>query len=115
VDAPLARRLRRDAPMDAALLARGDGSRWPTGRDRGATSVRELWARAAGRCGITAPMYALRHSSIVRGLLRGVPIRVVAVTHDTSVVMIERTYSRHIIDHADALMRGALLDTGAGR
>jgi hypothetical protein len=54
---------------------------------------------------------ALRHSSIVRQLLAGVPLRVVAVNHDTSVVMIERTYSRHIGDHADALARGALLDT----
>lgn len=54
---------------------------------------------------------ALRHSSIVRQLLAGVPVRVVAVNHDTSVVMIERTYSRYIGDHADALARVALLDT----
>ena len=56
-------------------------------------------------------LYALRHSSIVRQLLAGVPIRVVAVNHDTSVVMIERTYSRYIGDHSDALARVALLDT----
>jgi hypothetical protein len=56
-------------------------------------------------------MNALRHSSIVRQLLAGVPVRVVAVNHDTSIVMIERTYSRHIGDHADALARVALLDT----
>jgi hypothetical protein len=54
---------------------------------------------------------ALRHSSIVRQLLAGVPVRVIAVNHDTSIVMIERTYSRHIGDHADALVRVALLDT----
>ena len=53
----------------------------------------------------------LRHSSVVRQLIAGVPIRVVAVNHDTSIVMIERTYSRHIGDHADALARAALLDT----
>jgi hypothetical protein len=35
------------------------------------------------------------------------------VNHDTSVVMIERTYSRHIGDHADALARVALLDIAA--
>ena len=58
-------------------------------------------------------MYALRHSNIVRQLLAGVPIRVVAVNHDTSVVMIERTYSRYIGDHSDMLARGALLDTTA--
>jgi hypothetical protein len=38
------------------------------------------------------------------------PIRVVASLHDTSVVMIERTYSKFITDHSDALSRGALLD-----
>ena len=40
-------------------------------------------------------MYALkRHSSIVRQLLLNVPIRVIATTHDTSVAMIEKHYSR---------------------
>ncbi len=56
-------------------------------------------------------MYALRHSNIVRQLLAGVPLRVVAVNHDTSLSMIERNYSRYIGDHADALARVALLDT----
>jgi hypothetical protein len=56
-------------------------------------------------------IYALRHSNIVRQLLAGVPARVVAVNHDTSIAMLERTYSRYIGDHADALARGALLDT----
>jgi hypothetical protein len=55
-------------------------------------------------------MYALRHSSIVRQILAGVPIRVIAVNHDTSIAMLERTYSRHIGDHSDALARVALLD-----
>jgi len=72
------------------------------------------FARVATRAGLDpheVTLYALRHSSIVRQLLAGVPIRVVAVNHDTSVVMIERTYSRYISDHADALARAALLDT----
>ena len=55
-------------------------------------------------------LYALRHSSIVRQLLANVPIRIVATLHDTSVKMIERTYSRHIAEHTDALARRALLD-----
>jgi hypothetical protein len=42
-----------------------------------------------------------------------VPVRLVAVSHDTSVGMIERTYSRYIGDHADHLLRAALLDTAA--
>ena len=68
-------------------------------------------ARRAGLDPDEVTLYALRHSGIVRQLLAGVPIRVVAVNHDTSVVMIERTYSRYIGDHADALSRAALLDT----
>jgi hypothetical protein len=55
--------------------------------------------------------YALRHSSIVRALLAGVPVRLVAVAHDTSIPMIEASYSRYIGDHADSLLRRALLDT----
>jgi integrase len=73
-----------------------------------------LFARAVRRVGGLDPtevtIYALRHSNIVRQLLAGVPIRVVAVFHDTSVAMIEKTYSKHIGDHADALARPALLD-----
>jgi hypothetical protein len=56
-------------------------------------------------------LYSLRHSSIVRALLAGVPIRVVAAQHDTSVPMLERTYSQHILDHSDTVARRALLDT----
>jgi site-specific recombinase XerD len=55
--------------------------------------------------------YALRHSSIVRQLLKGVPTRVVAAHHDTSVAMIEKNYSRFIIgDPSDALTRATLID-----
>jgi hypothetical protein len=57
-------------------------------------------------------LYSLRHSSIVRGLLASVPTRVVAAQHDTSVPMLERTYSQHILDHSDTVARRALLDTG---
>ena len=56
--------------------------------------------------------YALRHSSIVRMLLAGTPMRVVAAHHDTSVAMIEKNYSAHISEHADALTRRTLLDLG---
>jgi hypothetical protein len=45
----------------------------------------------------------------VRQLLANVPIRVVATLHDTSVKMIERTYSRHIASHSDDIARRALL------
>jgi hypothetical protein len=47
--------------------------------------------------------YALRHSSIVRGLRANLPIRLVAALHDTSVVMIERHYGRYIADGLEEL------------
>ncbi|KWV59810.1 hypothetical protein AS156_30255 [Bradyrhizobium macuxiense] len=70
----------------------------------------------AKRLGLGANVtpYALRHSSIARQLLKGVPTRVVAAHHDTSVAMIEKNYSRYIIgDLSEALTRATLLDFGA--
>jgi hypothetical protein len=92
----------------APLLVKPSGAAWKK------SDHSRPFARIAMRTGLDpseVTLYALRHSSIVRQLLAGVPIRVVAVNHDTSVLMIERTYSRHIGDHADALARAALLDT----
>ena len=61
-------------------------------------------------------LYSLRHSSIVRQLLGGVPARVVAAHHDTSLVVLENTYSRYITQHSDAMIRGSLIDlSGAAR
>jgi hypothetical protein len=91
----------------APLLVKPSGEPW-----RRSDHTR-LFARAVMRAGLDPAeitVYALRHSSIVRQLLANVPIRVVAVAHDTSAVQIEATYSKHINDHADTLMRPALLD-----
>jgi hypothetical protein len=54
--------------------------------------------------------YTLRHSSIVRSLQRGLPTRLVADAHDTSVPIIERNYSRFIADYSDAALRMAQID-----
>ena len=43
--------------------------------------------------------YSLRHTAITRMLLANVPIRLVARLHDTSVPMIEATYSASISSH----------------
>ena len=56
-------------------------------------------------------LYSLRHSSIARALLRGLPVKIVADWHDTSVGQIEAHYGRFIKHHYDELVRGALLDT----
>jgi integrase len=95
-------------PSEAPLLTKPNGEFWRH------SDHRHPFERAVTRAGLNpaeVTIYALRHSSIVRQLLASTPIRVVATLHDTSVVMIERTYSKFISDHADALSRRALLDT----
>jgi integrase len=105
-------RLRRaigDRPDDAPLLVKSSGAPWKR------SDHTRLFRRAATHAGLDASdvtIYALRHSNIVRQLLGGVPIRVVAVNHDTGIVMLEKTYSRYIGDYSDALSRRVLLDTG---
>ena len=93
---------------EAPLLTKSGGGAWRH------SDHRHPFARAVSRAGLDpaeVTIYALRHSSIVRQLLSNTPIRVVAALHDTSVVMIERTYSKFISDHSDVLARRALLDT----
>jgi hypothetical protein len=53
--------------------------------------------------------YALRHSSIVRGIRANLPIRLVAALHDTSVPMIERHYGRWIVDGLEELAARAIV------
>jgi integrase len=53
--------------------------------------------------------YALRHSSIVRAIRSGLPIRLVAAMHDTSVAMIERHYARYIVDGLEELAARAVV------
>jgi integrase len=68
------------------------------------------WHRACEAAGLkgTVP-YALRHSSIVRAIRLGLPIRLVAALHDTSVVMIERHYGRWIADGLEELAARAVI------
>jgi integrase len=110
IPASLAAKLRKAAgkrPAGEALLLKSDGSPWRPER----SEQREPFARIAAEVGLAGQtMYALRHSSIVRALLASVPIRIVGAHHDTSVAMIEKTYSRYITDHADSITRAALLD-----
>ena len=73
--------------------------------------------RRIPECGLNpdeVTMYCLRHSSIVRMLLRNVPIRLVASLHNTSVAMIEKHYSRYITEHSiDDITRAGLLSEPA--
>jgi integrase len=113
-------------PLSAPLLERWRYVQIKTGERRNATQVWErdtrgpwvtasemtrLWSEACENAGLgtTIIPYALRHSSIVRGLRMGLPIRLVAAIHDTSVAMIERHYSRWITEGLDELAARAVV------
>lgn len=53
--------------------------------------------------------YALRHSSIVKGIRANLPIRLVAALHDTSTAMIERHYSKWITSGLEEMARAAIV------
>lgn len=77
-----------------------------------AHEIEKPWTATLERTEVPADtiMYALRHSSIVRGLRAGLPIRLVASLHDTSSEMIEKHYSAFIVDVTEELARrGALV------
>ncbi len=65
----------------------------------------KIVSEAKLRSDVTA--YALRHTSIVRCLGQGLPVRLVASMHDTSSEMIERFYSAHILDALSELAQRA--------
>jgi hypothetical protein len=80
-------------------------------RWRFAAELTRPWAAIIATAGLavgTVP-YALRHSSIVRGLRAGLPVRLVAALHDTSSAMIERHYAAFIVDAMDELAARAVI------
>jgi integrase len=112
ITAELATKLKRaagDRAPNDSLLLRADGTPWRPA----AADYRRPFIGVVTRVGLdpaTVTFYSLRHSSIVRALLAGVPVRLCAVSHDTSIAMIEKSYSAFISDHADSLLRRALLN-----
>ncbi|WP_376092781.1 tyrosine-type recombinase/integrase [Roseomonas sp. CCTCC AB2023176] len=76
---------------------------------RGAEEMQRPWRLALVKAELPGDLvpYSLRHSSIVRGLKAGLPVRLVAAAHDTSVAMIEKHYGAFIVDAAEELLRRA--------
>jgi integrase len=106
ISAGLAARLRLtvgDRPVTAPLFLRPDSQPW---RHSDETTRFTMAAAAAGQPGVMA--YSLRHSWIIGRLLANVPARLVAACSDTSLAMLERTYSRYIRQGSDSVMRAAL-------
>jgi integrase len=91
---------------DDLLLIRADGEAW------GSRDLEKPFRAAVVAAGLdgTFTSYCLRHSSIVRQLLRGLPASLVGSLHDTSETEIRKHYGRYIADVADHLARSALLD-----
>jgi integrase len=95
------------------------GARWEKGERgpwRSAAELTRPWAAIVARAGLAAGTipYALRHSSIVRGLRAGLPVRLVAALHDTSSAMIERHYAAFIIDAMSELAARAVIPLTSG-
>nr|WP_283938302.1 tyrosine-type recombinase/integrase [Sphingomonas brevis] len=67
----------------------------------------------AAKLGSAISAYSFRHSSIVRALKEGLPVRLVAQLHDTSVAMIERNYTRFMADALEDLARRAVVPMAA--
>lgn len=76
-----------------------------------AYEIEKQWAEVVRMAALPSNtiMYALRHSSIVRGLRIGLPVRLVASLHDTSIEMIEKHYSAFIVDMTEDLARRAVI------
>jgi integrase len=109
ISAGLAAKLRTHAAarsLDARLLTDGNGEPWAVGCQN------KLFPGVVKAVGLDPSItcYALRHSSIARQLLAGVPAAVVASNHDTSVKEIEAHYAKYITVVSDILTRRALLD-----
>jgi integrase len=111
ISADYAKRLRETAQgkaADAPLFVKPSGAPWSKS-DHYRLFARVLKAEGvAVDDGAIITITALRHTSIVRQLVANVPVHVVAALRDTSVAMIERTDSRHIADHTDAMARAAM-------
>lgn len=109
-------------PLDEALLTRWHlkqvaGAEWErVGRRSWKDSeMARPWAATRKAAGLSASVvpYSLRHTSILRGLRAGLPVRLVASLHDTSVAMIEAHYSAYIVDASEELTRRAMLTIGS--
>jgi integrase len=99
---------------NAPLLLQSDGRPWDKNPGQNYHRQVDKVVTTIGLDPVHVTMYCLRHSSIVRMLLRNVPIRLVASLHNTSVAMIEKHYSRYITEHPiDDITRAGLLSEPA--
>lgn len=91
--------------VDAIKWVRASRGPWKT-----ASEMTRDWRIVVAKTGLEGVIpYALRHTSIVRGIRANLPIRLVAAVHDTSVTMIERHYSRWITEGLEEMAARAVI------
>ena len=101
---PLLERWRHGQAPGGVAWHRTERGRWLSGSE-----MSRAWQAIRDRAGLpNAIPYALRHTSIVNRIKANLPIRLVAALHDTSVVMIEKHYSRWIVDGLEDVARAAV-------
>jgi len=103
-DAPLFERWIHEQEPGGIAWSKSERAPWKRGE------LARPWKAIRERAGMPEVIpYALRHSSIVRGLRKGLPIQQVAKLHNTSVKMIERHYAKYIATALEDLARAAVV------
>jgi integrase len=96
-------------PAKAKLLLRSNGEPWNE-TDPNIDYTRDV-CRVVEKIGLDPDvygMYAFRHTSITRMLLKGTHTAIVAQTHDTSEAAIRKHYAASILDFTDEITRKTL-------
>jgi integrase len=103
-EAPLFERWSYDQEAGSIAWKKSERGPWKT------AELTRPWQAIRERAGLPEVIpYALRHSSIVRGLRKGLPIQHVAKSHNTSTTMIERHYAKYIATALEDLARAAVV------
>ncbi|TIL84773.1 MAG: integrase [Mesorhizobium sp.] len=104
-DAPLLERWQHKQVAGSIRWVRDGRGPWQTSSD-----IAKPWKAIRERAQMPDVIaYALRHSSIVRGIRQNLPIRLVAAAHDTSVAMIEKHYAKWITSGLEEMARAAIV------
>ncbi|MGX1352474.1 integrase [Bradyrhizobium elkanii] len=98
-------------PSNAPLLVRQNGQAWDEGNPNPYDRYKEplkVILQSIGLDPAVYGMYAFRHTSITRMLLKGTPTSIVAKAHDTSEAEIRKHYAASILDFSDEITRKTL-------
>jgi integrase len=100
-------------PSNAPLLLRTNGKPW--NQDAPCADYRRGVRNVVEKIGLDPDvygLYAFRHTSITRMLLKGTHTAIVAKCHDTSEAQIRKHYAASILDFTDEITRNTLPSLG---